>query len=129
MRRLPAFALVAVAMSERAAQAESVEGFVVAAASRWTGDGSRIVTEATVRTADGREVVVSQLGGTVDGLTMRQFPGPEPLVLGMRVAADVHEATDLEARVHRVVEGVRVLAWPSEFVRTGPTKDGHFLFW
>lgn len=44
-----------------------VEGDVIAAHSHWTDDRSRIVTEATVQTPDGT-VVVSQLGGSVDGL-------------------------------------------------------------
>jgi hypothetical protein len=68
-----------------AAPGMSVEGMVTAAKSRWTQDGSRIVTEATVATPTG-PIVVSQLGGTVDGLTMRTFPGPEILAPGMQVA-------------------------------------------
>lgn len=106
----------------------SVEGLVMSAESRWTSDGSRIVTEARVATATG-EVVVSQLGGTVDGLTMRTFPGPEPLVPGMRIAAATHADTDLDQRVHVVVDSMRVLAMPEGFVRTGPTKAGNSLFW
>ena len=110
------------------ALALSVEGVVVEATGRWTEDGSRIVTEARVRTADG-EVVVSQLGGTADGLTMRQFPGPEPLIAGMRIAVSAHDDTDLDGRGHLVVDRVRVLAMPEGFVRTGPTKAGNPLFW
>jgi len=106
----------------------SVEGLVMDATSRWTSDGSRIVTEATVRTPDG-DVVVSQLGGTVDGLTMRTFPGPEILAPGMRVALAAHPALDLAQRTHVVVDGVRVLAMPPGFVRTGPTKAGNYLYW
>lgn len=106
----------------------SVEGLVMSAQSRWTSDGSRIVTEARVATAAG-EVVVSQLGGTVDGLTMRTFPGPEPLVPGMRIAATTHTDTDLDLREHVVVDGMRVVAMPEGFVRTGPTKAGNSLFW
>jgi len=115
--------LPAVALADR-----SVEGMVTSAESHWTSDGSRIVTEARVATADG-EVVISQLGGTADGLTMRTFPGPEPLVVGMRIAAATHADTDLDQREHIVVDSMRVLAMPAGFVRTGPTKAGNSLFW
>src|SRR5512138_1336826 len=83
--RAPCLAVLAITLAPAAALATpiTVEGTVVDAHSRWTSDGSRIVTEATVRTADGEDVVVSQLGGTVDGLTMRTFPGPEILAPGM----------------------------------------------
>ncbi len=106
----------------------AVEGMVTSAASHWTAEGDRIVTEATVRTAAG-DVVVSQLGGTAEGLTMRTFPSPEPLRVGMRVAIAAHDDTDLAYRSHVVVDDVRVLAMPEGFVRTGPTKAGHSLFW
>src|SRR5688572_31074510 len=59
----------------------AIEGQVTATSARWTADGTRIVTTATIHTANG-DVVVSQLGGTVDGLTMRVFHGPESLVPG-----------------------------------------------
>lgn len=111
-----------------AAPAMIVEGRVTAVASRWTADGSRIVTAATVATATG-DVVVSQLGGTVDGLTMRTFPGPEPLALGMHVAVSGHVGLDLAQRAHNLVDDVRVLAYPPGFVRTGPTKAGNSLYW
>src|SRR5258708_6554934 len=92
----------------------TVSGVVSDATSRWTGDGSRIITEATVSTASG-DVVVSQLGGTVDGVTMRTFPAiATPLERGMYV--------DVLAHVD-VVQDV------GSFVRTGPTKAGHYLYW
>lgn len=106
----------------------TVEGEVVATRSRWTSDRSRIVTEATVRTPAG-DVVVSQLGGSVDGLGMRTFPGPELLVPGMRVAVAAHRDRDLAQREHVVVDGVKVLAVPPDYVRTGPTKAGNYLYW
>jgi hypothetical protein len=106
----------------------TVEGQVMTTASRWTSDRSRIVTEATVHTPAG-EIVVSQLGGTVGGLTMRQMPGPELLVPGMRVAIAAHRDHDLAQRAHVVVDRVRVLATPPGYVRTGPTKAGNYLRW
>ena len=106
----------------------AIEGHVLEAHSRWTADGSRIVTEATVHTTDG-DVTVSQLGGTVDGLTMRTFPGDDILVPGMRVAIAAHHDIDLENRSYNVVDGVKVMYTPPEFVRTGPTKAGKYLYW
>jgi MYXO-CTERM domain-containing protein len=108
--------------------AMAVTGNVVETHSFWTSDGSRIVTEATVDTGTG-SVIVSQLGGTVDGLTMRSMPGPELLEPGMMVAVDAHEAMDLAQRPHVVLDDLKVLAYPEGFVRTGPTKAGHYLYW
>jgi hypothetical protein len=109
--------------------AMTIDGDVVAVHSRWTADGSRIVTEATVRTPDGAEVVVSQLGGSVDGIGMISMPGPEMLVLGMTVALAAHRDVDLAQREHVVLDSVKVFAYPSGYVRTGPTKAGHSLYW
>jgi hypothetical protein len=106
-----------------------VTGQVTDTHSRWTADGSRIVTEATVRSDDGAELVVSQLGGTVDGLTMRVFHGAEPLAPGMRVTVAAHEAHDLSRRLHLVLDDVKVLALPPGYVRTGPTMAGKYLYW
>ena len=109
--------------------AMTVTGNVVDTRSHWTADGSRIVTEATVQTDAGDTIVVSQLGGTVDGLTMRTMPGPEILTLGERVTVDAHPDLDLAQRTHVVVDDLKVLAEPEGFVRTGPTKAGHYLYW
>lgn len=110
------------------AGAMAIEGRVIETHSRWTADGTRIVTEATVRTASG-DHVVSQLGGTVDGIGMMTFPGPEPLVVGMVVAVAATPSLDLAQREHLVVDEVRVLALPPAFVRTGPTARGNYLHW
>ena len=123
--------LLAIAMvvpSIAAASGMTIEGDVIAAQSHWTDDGDRIVTEAVVRTAAG-DVVVSQLGGTANGLTMRQMPGPELLAPGMHVAVAARSAMDLSLHEHLAVETVKVLAYPPSFVRTGPTKAGKSLFW
>ncbi|MEO8705290.1 MAG: hypothetical protein ABI867_34930 [Kofleriaceae bacterium] len=106
----------------------TVEGSVIDTSARWSADGSRIVTTSVVRTAAG-DVSVSQLGGHVDGLTMRTFPAPELLAVGMRVAIGAHPALDLGKRTHIAVDSVKVLALPAGFVRTGPTERGNFLFW
>lgn len=108
--------------------AMAIEGQVTRTASRWTSDGSRIVTDATIHTDSG-DVVVSQLGGSVDGLGMRTIPGPELLVPGMRVAIAAHPGLDLAQRTHVIVDRVRVLAVPPGYVRTGPTKAGNYLYW
>ena len=123
------FLLLTLVPAVAAARPVTVEGTVLEAQSRWTSDGSRIVTEAVVRTADGARVTVSQLGGTVDGLTMRTFPGPEILAPGMQVAVAATERLDGSQRMHVAVDSVRVLAMPPGFVRTGPTKAGNSLYW
>jgi hypothetical protein len=107
----------------------TVDGDVVAVHSYWTSDGSRIVTEATVHTAQGDDVVVSQLGGSVDGLTMITMPGPILLTVGMTVGVAAHRGMDLENHEHIAIDSVKVLAGPPSFVRTGPTKAGKPLYW
>jgi MYXO-CTERM domain-containing protein len=122
------FVLVVALTGSATAAPMTVSGDVSDVRSHWTADHASIVTEATVHTATG-DVVVNQLGGTVDGLTMRQFPGDEPLTVGMRVTVAVRPSMDLSQRMHNAVEGVKVDAYPPNYVRTGPTKAGHYLFW
>jgi hypothetical protein len=131
MRRLLALACCfgsSVASAAPSETAMTVEGDVTETSAKWVGDNDRIVTEAVVQTRDGA-VVVSQLGGHVDGLTMRVFHGQEPLAVGMRVAVAAHRAEDLDQRTHVLVDDVRVLAYPAGYVRTGPTKAGASLYW
>lgn len=106
----------------------SITGEVLSTKARWTDDGSRIVTDAVIRTPDG-DVTVSQLGGSVDGLGMRTFPGPELLVTGMEVSIAARVALDLSAREHIAVDNVHLIRVPPGFVRTGPTAAGKSLFW
>jgi MYXO-CTERM domain-containing protein len=47
----------------------------------------------------------------------------------MRVAVAATERADLSQRMHVALDSVRVLAAPPEFVRTGPTKAGNYLYW
>lgn len=105
-----------------------IDGVVIEARSHWTSDGSRIVTDATVRTSSG-DVVVSQLGGKVDGVGMIQFPGPEILTAGMRVTVAAHSAVDGSAREHMVFDSAKITAYPPSYVRTGLTKGGKALYW
>jgi hypothetical protein len=107
----------------------TIEGEVIGVHSHWAGDHSRIVTEATVQTADGQRLVVSQLGGTVDGIGMITMPGVAPLEPGMRVAVAVHHDVDLQRRTHVVLDSMKVLAYPPGYVRKGLTQAGHSLFW
>jgi len=106
-----------------------IDGDVVAVHSYWTEDLSAIVTDATVRTADGQEVVVNQFGGTVDGIGMRQWPSPAILEIGMHVAVAAHTGLDLAQQEHIVLDSARVLDYAPDFVRTGPTDAGHYLHW
>lgn len=120
--------LVATLAGTANASSMTVSGEVIETRSHWTADGSRIVTEATVHTDTG-DVVVSQLGGTVDGIGMRTFPGPEPLVQGMSVTVAATPSMDLSQQVHNVVDGVKVISTPPGYVRTGPTQSGNSLYW
>src|ERR1700753_2151244 len=109
----------------------TIQGDVVAAHSHWTEDGLQIITEATVRTPDG-DVVVSQLGGTVDGIGMISMPSPAILERGMTVAVAAHHDVDLEQTDHVVLDSVKVMGvagYAPAYVRTGPTKGGHSLYW
>jgi hypothetical protein len=110
----------------------AISGEVVSVNGHWTADGSRVVSDVTVRTQTG-DVVVSQLGGTADGLTMRVFDDQPLLRPGMLVELQTHDDVDLSLQSHTVLDSVRVdydpLADESGFVRTGPTKAGHYLFW
>jgi hypothetical protein len=107
-----------------------ITGDVVRADGRWTADGSRIVTDATVRTVDGRVLVVSQLGGTAGGYTQVVWHGQAPLEPGLRVHVKVRPAPRHGAASwiadDVVVEDGGVLA-PS--VRTVTRKSGHPLYW
>jgi len=107
----------------------SIDGDVIAAHSHWTSDGSQIVTDATIHTDAGDDIVVSQLGGSVDGIGMISMPGPALLAPGMRVAAAAHRGLDLSQNEHVVLDSVRVFSFAPSFVRTGPTKAGHSLYW
>ncbi len=105
----------------------SITGDVVEVHARWTASHDRIVTEATVTTPDG-PVVVSQLGGSVDGVAMRSMPGPPLIEAGMTVRLAVHEGRDLADRVHVAIDDVEILGG-TRFVRTGPTKSGKSIYW
>jgi Pregnancy-associated plasma protein-A len=120
--------VVLIGLATGTARADVITGEVMSTTSRWTADGSRIVTEAIVRTPTG-DVAVSQMGGSVGGFGMRSFPSEEPLVAGLQVSIDTSEKRDLRQRAHVVVDRVRVMARPPGFVRTGPTKSGKSLFW
>jgi MYXO-CTERM domain-containing protein len=122
------FVLLAALATTASASPMTVSGTVIDVRSRWTADGDRIITEATVRTDSG-DVTVTQFGGTADGLTMREFPGPTPLVSGMRVDVAARKDYDLSRRMHVVVDNVKVNAYPPGYVRTGPTAAGSYLYW
>lgn len=126
--RLPLALFLLVPATASADSTMTITGEVVAASSRWTEDGSRIVTDVTVRTPSG-DVQVSQLGGSVGGLGMRTFPGPDIMVPGMEVSIAARRSMDLSSREHIAVEDVHLIKVPPGFVRTGPTQAGKSLFW
>jgi len=99
--------------------ANQVTGEVVSARGRWTRDGL-IVTDAVIRDDDGVVTTVMQPGGRADGYGQVMYPSPPPLEVGARVTVRFAPS--------RFVEDVAVLT-ASSFVRTGPTKAGHYLYW
>jgi MYXO-CTERM domain-containing protein len=107
----------------------TIDGDVIAVHSRWTADHSGIVTESTIRTDDGGEVVVTQLGGRVDDIGMITFPGPALLAPGMRVSLAAHKDVDLSQQEHVGVDDVKVLAYPPGYVRTTSDQATHPLHW
>lgn len=105
-----------------------IDGDVIATHSYWTDDGARIMTDATVQTADGRQVVVTQFGGVVDGIGMRIMSGPDVMEPGMHVAVAAHKDLDLSQAEHVVLDTMKVSAYPPDYVRTtGPNKEK--LYW
>ncbi len=106
----------------------TISGTVVEVHSHWTSGGERIVTESTIAGPDGT-FVVTQVGGTADGLGQIVFDGTPLLEQGMYVDGVAHTDQDLSGTSHNVLDAIKVRSWPSGFVRTGPTKAGHYLFW
>jgi len=62
-----------------------ITGQVISAEAGWTSGARKIVTRSVIRTADGIEHRVHQLGGTVDGIGMRVYPGTTLLQVGQSV--------------------------------------------
>ncbi len=123
------FVLVAMLGSTASAAPMSVTGWVTTSESHWTADGSRIVTDSTIETDAGDAVVVRTLGGTVDGIGMRTFPAMPSVAMGTRVTVAAHDDVDLSQVQHVEVDDVTILVAPADFVRSGPTDAGHYLYW
>lgn len=120
-----------------AAADEIVTGTVVESASRWTADGSRIVTDSVIARADGTMVSVSQLGGSADGYGMLVVHGAPVLRVGDQIEALVRqgprtrsiiELTDLRAGTQRFVYGTseagKPLRWASGCVFVDFSEEG-----
>ncbi len=131
------------AAAPAAAAPRWVTGEVIRADGRWTADGSRIVTDATVRTIDGEVLVVSQLGGHAGGYTMVVWHGQPALEPGLRVRlalapdprrpgaawlADdvvVEDATRAAPAVRTTTrKSGRPLAWAKSCVEVTRARDG-----
>ena len=119
MRSLSGILLVAAIAAPAHADTPSIRGDVVSATGRWVG--GEIVTDVVIRTDDGAEVRVTQLGGRAGGYGQRVFGGPDPLEVGMR--ATVRAPGGVVTHVD-VLDASRL-----PFVRTGPTEGGSFLYW
>ncbi len=99
---------------------------VVRTEGRWTADGSRIVTTATVRTTDGRELQVTQLGGHADGFSQVVWHDQVALAPGLRVRIAAHEDGAIWV-ADEVIDLATGLATPS--VRTVTSKSRSPLYW
>ena len=82
-----------------------VDGSVVASQSFWRA--GRIITRSQVRADDGTEVTFEQIGGSVDEISMIQFPGQAVPMAGDRVSLLVAENTPASGQ--RAVEMIDVL--------------------
>jgi hypothetical protein len=136
VRALAVVLLLAAASSTAAAQPARVTGEVLEAQGRFTADGRTIVTDVTIRTADGDLVTATQPGGYADGFGQLSIPGPRPLARGERVSVMVSEGTTTTGRTMRVVDAVEQRFAPAgdgggtgPYVRTGPSKGGRYVRW
>lgn len=122
--------LAAAAPATAAADSQWFTADVVRTAGRWTADRRQIVTDATLRTTDGRELVVSQLGGTAGGYTQIVWHGQPALERGMRVRIEAHPPSS--GRGAWIADDViveRSLGTVAPFVRTVTKKSGRPLYW
>jgi len=62
--------ITSTAAADTGAVDPAMHGRVETTTSRWNAAGDAILTDAVVRTADGRQIVVTTPGGTVDGIGM-----------------------------------------------------------
>lgn len=121
----------AAARADLASGGAALTGEVTAANSRWTDDGLRLYTTATIRTDDGRVEQLRVPGGSADGLAVVQFDGARPLphlAVGQRVAVTRTRGTR-DGTGALVVDELAVLRDVQGFVRTGPTRAGAYLRW
>jgi MYXO-CTERM domain-containing protein len=112
---------------------ELVTGEVVSSSSRWARGKTAIVTESVLRTFDGREVSVRQLGGSVDGIGMIVLHSEPVLRRGDRVTARVALSRDLQGRMSRPVRALYSAspggAGRLPFVRSEATETRAKLAW
>lgn len=128
------------AQAQAARAPSTVDGDVIAAASRWTADRRTILTDAVVRTAGG-DVDVVELGGHVDGLTMMVIHGAPRLEPGQHVRLTVHPTEAMAGgrttRPRWVVDDAELLAAAgaagpgaaTPYVRTPTNKTNVPVYW
>jgi hypothetical protein len=96
---------------------EALHGEVLATQGRFADGGRLIVTDVVLRADDGREVMVTQLGGSAGGLAQKSWPAPPRLEVGMHARVILRDGL------------VAAVTPDPGFVRTGPTEGDHFLYW
>lgn len=113
------------------------EGEIVSSHSRWGYGQSAIVTESVLQRLDGSQVVIHQLGGSVEGLSMRVSHHPAVLQVGDRVAIDTTSGQSLSGKRFVQLNEIRSRHSPTlgdkyessrDFVRAANTNNTA-IFW
>lgn len=118
--------------SARPGDVRRVEGEVVSSQVRWGYGGRALVTEATLRAADGTELRVHQLGGSRGGIGMIALHAPPVLSKGDVVGVEVIERSTASGRPLWSVARVyapSTIAGEQPFVRTQTTRTQVPLRW
>lgn len=106
----------------------NLRGRVVAAQAHWNSDKTQILTIATIETANGTRIDVTQSGGTVDGIGMMTFHAPPLLSIGDIVALQTRPPSSLHAGTTHTLVSI-VERQSSHYARSGFTEGGNALYW
>ncbi|MCP4444434.1 MAG: hypothetical protein GY811_03695 [Myxococcales bacterium] len=118
-------------------QASPLSGTVVSSESRWGYGHSLIVTESVVEQSDGSRITVHQVGGTHEGIGMRQSHSLPLLAIGDSLVAEAQARPSSTGRTFHLLREVHSLRRASlaeknqdtqDFVRT-ETAAGYQVYW
>ncbi len=129
--------LLVVLVSASAAHATPIDGTVISSESRWAYGHAAIITESVVEGDDGSRITVHQMGGSHEGIGMRQSHALPILAPGDDVFAEAHTTTTNSGRTVyqlRELHSLRRSATndknrdTQDFVRT-QNASGKQIFW